>query len=72
MTATAPAPTATATGQPPAGGTSSNGEALVEVEGLQMFFPVTQGILQRRVGWVRAVDDVTLRGQARRDAGARR
>ena len=25
-----------------------------------MYFPVRKGVLQRRVGWVRAVDDVTF------------
>jgi oligopeptide transport system ATP-binding protein len=42
------------------GGSSTDNEALVEVDRLQMFFPVKQGILQRRVGWVRAVDDVSF------------
>jgi oligopeptide/dipeptide ABC transporter ATP-binding protein len=36
------------------------GEDLVEVEHLTMYFPVRGGILQRRRGWVRAVDDVTF------------
>jgi oligopeptide transport system ATP-binding protein len=35
-------------------------EPLVQVDGLKMYFPVKSGILQRRVGWVRAVDDVTF------------
>ena len=33
---------------------------LVSVEHLKMYFPVKKGVLQRRVGWVRAVDDVTF------------
>jgi oligopeptide transport system ATP-binding protein len=34
---------------------------LLRVEHLKMYFPITQGIiLQRQVGWVRAVDDVSF------------
>ncbi|HEY8477320.1 MAG TPA: dipeptide ABC transporter ATP-binding protein [Chloroflexota bacterium] len=33
---------------------------LLEVENLRMWFPIHQGILQRQVGWVRAVDDVSF------------
>jgi oligopeptide transport system ATP-binding protein len=42
---------------------SSNGHAdkLLEVNGLKMYFPITQGIIiQRRVGYVRAVDDISF------------
>ena len=40
---------------------STNGQGeLLSVEHLRMWFPVRQGILQRRVGWVRAVDDVSF------------
>jgi oligopeptide transport system ATP-binding protein len=43
----------------PADGTA-DGE-LLRVEHLKMYFPITQGIiLQRQVGWVRAVDDITF------------
>jgi peptide/nickel transport system ATP-binding protein len=35
-------------------------EALVRVEHLTLFFPITGGILQRRVGEVKAVDDVSF------------
>jgi peptide/nickel transport system ATP-binding protein/oligopeptide transport system ATP-binding protein len=35
-------------------------EALVRVEHLTLFFPITGGILQRRVGDVKAVDDVSF------------
>ncbi|MBI4493503.1 MAG: dipeptide ABC transporter ATP-binding protein [Chloroflexi bacterium] len=39
----------------------TNGQVLVEVKNLKMWFPITQGlILQRQVGWVRAVDDVSF------------
>ena len=34
---------------------------LLSVENLKMYFPITQGIiLQRQVGWVRAVDDISF------------
>jgi oligopeptide transport system ATP-binding protein len=34
---------------------------LLGVRGLKMYFPITQGVLiQRRVGWVRAVDDISF------------
>src|ERR671931_300709 len=43
---------------------STNGTAggeLLRVEHLKMYFPITQGIiLQRQVGWVRAVDDLSF------------
>ncbi len=39
---------------------TADGE-LLHVEHLKMYFPITQGIiLQRQVGWVRAVDDVSF------------
>src|SRR3989442_11397400 len=38
---------------------SSNG-ALVKVENLKMYFPVTSGILSRTTAWVQAVDDVSF------------
>ena len=37
-----------------------NGNALIQVENLQVFFPITAGLFQRRVGEVRAVDDITF------------
>ncbi|HVM16181.1 MAG TPA: ABC transporter ATP-binding protein [Gaiellaceae bacterium] len=41
---------------------NGNGEALVEVENLKVYFPIKSGIvLDRHVGDVRAVDDVSLR-----------
>src|SRR5919198_1530291 len=34
---------------------------LLRVKNLKMYFPITQGIiLQRQVGWVRAVDDISF------------
>jgi oligopeptide transport system ATP-binding protein len=38
----------------------AEGAPLVEVEGLSMHFPLTAGILRRRVGAVRAVDEVSF------------
>ena len=34
---------------------------LLEVENLKMYFPIHGGILRRRVGWVYAVDGITLK-----------
>src|SRR5215217_4275899 len=46
----------------PAAVAGSNGHPpLLDVRGLKMYFPITQGILlQRRTGWVQAVDDVSF------------
>jgi peptide/nickel transport system ATP-binding protein len=33
---------------------------LLQVEGLRTWFPIRRGVLQRTVGWVRAVDDVSF------------
>src|ERR1041385_4389407 len=39
---------------------TADGE-LLRVANLKMYFPITQGIiLQRQVGWVRAVDDISF------------
>src|SRR5438270_1320781 len=39
---------------------TTDGE-LLRVDNLKMYFPITQGIiLQRQVGWVRAVDDISF------------
>jgi oligopeptide transport system ATP-binding protein len=35
-------------------------ENVVEVENLKMYFPITRGILRRRVGAIRAVDDISF------------
>jgi len=42
---------------------------LLEVDRLQVFFPVKAGLLQRRVGWVRAVDGVSLTVRAGETVG---
>jgi oligopeptide transport system ATP-binding protein len=45
--------------QVPKDGTADG--ALLSVQNLKMYFPITQGIiLQRQVGWVRAVDDISF------------
>jgi oligopeptide transport system ATP-binding protein len=38
----------------------SNGEHLVEVEDLYMYFPVTAGVLQKRIADVKAVDGISF------------
>ena len=39
---------------------SRNGDPLVEVRSLKKYFPIRKGVLQREVGRVHAVDDVTF------------
>ena len=39
---------------------SPHDDILLNVKNLKMYFPVTQGILRRQIGTVRAVDDVTF------------
>jgi peptide/nickel transport system ATP-binding protein len=38
----------------------SNGQVLLEVKNLRKFFPIRKGVLQKVVGYVRAVDDVNF------------
>ena len=35
-------------------------ETVLQVNELKKYFPVRKGILKRRVGWIRAVDDVSF------------
>jgi peptide/nickel transport system ATP-binding protein len=35
-------------------------ETLLHVRGLKVYFPIRRGLLKRTVGWVRAVDDLSL------------
>jgi oligopeptide transport system ATP-binding protein len=39
---------------------SGGGDAIMEVNDLTMYFPVTKGLFNRRVGWVKAVDGVSF------------
>jgi oligopeptide transport system ATP-binding protein len=48
-------PTAPATTAP-----GADARPLLEVDDLTMYFPVRKGILQRRVGWVHAVDGISF------------
>ena len=50
-----------AAGEAPAIPGTTVSEALVRLEGLQVHFPIRQGVLKRTVGHVRAVDGVDLR-----------
>lgn len=36
-------------------------EPIINVSNLKKYYPITAGILQRRVGWVKAVDDVSFK-----------
>jgi ABC-type oligopeptide transport system ATPase subunit len=38
----------------------SNGEHLIDVENLKMYFPVTAGVLQKKIADIKAVDGVTF------------
>jgi oligopeptide/dipeptide ABC transporter ATP-binding protein len=40
--------------------TTEASETLVDVQGLQRYFPIRRGILRREVGAIRAVDDVSI------------
>ena len=39
---------------------STGGQKLVEVHDLKMYFPIRRGILQRKVGDVKAVDGISF------------
>jgi oligopeptide transport system ATP-binding protein len=41
-------------------GANPNSEALIRVEGLKVYFPITRGLFQRKVGDVKAVDGVSF------------
>ena len=36
------------------------GETLLDVKNLKMYFPITEGILRKKVGEVKAVDDISF------------
>jgi oligopeptide/dipeptide ABC transporter ATP-binding protein len=42
------------------GSGDGEGQALLDVDSLKVYFPITGGILRRRTGWVRAVDGVSF------------
>ena len=50
----------TATMQNPAGAATGNGRPLLEVRDLRTHFPMKKGLLQRTVGYVKAVDGVSF------------
>src|SRR5437588_6176891 len=37
-----------------------DGESLLEVRNLKTYYPVLGGVMRRRIGWVKAVDDVSF------------
>ena len=41
-------------------GTNGQGQTLLQISNLRKFFPIKQGLLQREVGNIRAVDDVSF------------
>jgi oligopeptide/dipeptide ABC transporter ATP-binding protein len=40
--------------------TSTNSDNIVEIQNLKMYFPISRGILLRKVGDIRAIDDVSF------------
>ena len=40
--------------------TPEKSETIVEIKNLKMYFPITRGILRRKVGDIKAVDDVSF------------
>jgi oligopeptide transport system ATP-binding protein len=50
----------TATAVAPLAAPRADQDDILNVEHLTMFFPVRRGVLQRRVGWVHAVDDISF------------
>ena len=54
------------------GSAGSGRSVLLDVRGLKKYFPIRRGILQKTIGHVKAVDDVSVLPQSRRDAVARR
>jgi ABC-type oligopeptide transport system ATPase subunit len=51
---------ATTTGSPPPAATPPALQPLLDVRNLQTHFPIRRGILQRTVGYVKAVDDISF------------
>ncbi len=39
---------------------SEPNESLVEVKNLKMYFPITRGILRRKVGDIKAIEDISF------------
>ena len=48
---------------------TANNKVILKVEGLKKYFPVQRGFFQRVIGWIKAVDGVTLELQAGKTLG---
>ena len=48
---------------------TANNKVILKVEGLKKYFPVRRGLLQRVVGWIKAVDGVELEVRAGKTLG---
>ena len=42
-------------------GSASSDDVILEVDGLKMYFPITRGLLKRKVGEIKAVDGVSFK-----------
>ena len=49
-----------------------SGDVIIRTDDLKVWFPIKRGVLRRMVGHIKAVDGVSHRGAARRDARHRR
>ena len=54
------------------GAVGTDRSVLLDVRGLKKYFPIRRGILQKTIGHVKAVDDVTFFLESGRDAVPRR
>ena len=48
---------------------TANNKVILKVEGLKKYFPVRRGLLQRVIGWIKAVDGVDLELRAGKTLG---
>ena len=59
--AVAPAPEALDAAQEAAAQTARDKDIILEVDSLQMYFPITRGLLKKKVGEIKAVDGVSFK-----------
>ena len=69
LAATAPTAARPSASASPARAEAERAAPLLAVENLRVYYPVRAGLLRRRVGWVKAVDGVSLTGNAGETVG---